>query len=652
MNNMENKIITDGRQKYGQADQVRPFFCKMCPWKFKCASDLRIHLFVHSGKTPTCEVCKTKFQCHIALKKHMKVHEKIRTHKKKRWSKYDISSREENGSVSSEVERKVICSFCDTAFSDIDALQEHLPTHNDLNDLENKVITEKKQQDGQADHFSCKMCPCKFLCATELRIHLFAHSGKTPTCEVCKRKFNFRNGLKKHMMVHKQVQTFKNNIFIQEENRPIPSKNKLKEIPCSFCDIVFSGIDALQDHLPSHNEINNSGTRLIIERREQQGHADKGHPVSCKICRVKFSTAIELRIHLFLHSGKIPTCEVCGRKFLLRKHLKGHMMIHEKVRHFKCKICEKEFFRGYKLRQHINMIHLGMKLKCDTCNSVFSHPKRLAEHKRWVHSSSDDMKCDKCDEQFNSFRDLSIHKLTHSKRSQFICLICNIVFARKRELTRHKSTSHRDKDKKVHQCSECYRKFKLLNNLIDHKKLHADDKTCPKFRCENCSKVFANDNHLRMHTTRCQEHAKLKLCHKCGQFCDNRSFSDHLKSHSDTGGYTCKACNEIFSNRKSFKIHVLRHKGITPPTCDRCGFECVNASALKRHIDCHNGVKAFECKECGKKYSSVTSLNEHMVKHTGIRPYQCKLCHRSFPCRKNKVRHEKLHAKGFQRIRK
>ena len=204
----------------------------------------------------------------------------------------------------------------------------------------------------------------------------------------------------------------------------------------------------------------------------------------------------------------------------------------------------------------------------------------------------------------------------------------------------------------LYQCNECDKKFKLLNNLIDHKKLHADDETCPKLRCGKCSKVFANEKYLKLHTSRCQGNDKLQLCHNCGQFFNIQAFKHHLNSHSGTNSYECEMCNEILPNRQSFKIHDLRHKGITPPTCDKCGLECVSASALKKHIDAHNGVKAFECKLCGQRYSAESSLKDHMTKHTGSRPHQCKLCQKSFRSRRNRMRHEKLHAKGFQRIRK
>ena len=286
--------------------------------------------------------------------------------------------------------------------------------------------------------FVCKLCPLKFPCATDLRIHLFVHSGKSPTCEVCKRVFPSRSGLRKHMQIHKEIDV----IPFKEAKRPISSELERKATVCSFCNKSFSGIDALQDHLPTHNDTINVENDIIPEKRQHDVSADKGSPFVCSMCPCKFTRATDFRIHLFLHSGKTPTCEVCSRTFLLRKRLQKHMIAHEKIRNFKCNICEKVFHRNYILQNHIAMSHGEKTLQCNECNSVFRHPKQLTEHKRWVHSSADDLKCAKCGEQCNSLKELSKHKLTHLKASQFMCFICNKVFVRKKDLTHHKATYH------------------------------------------------------------------------------------------------------------------------------------------------------------------------------------------------------------------
>ena len=196
------------------------------------------------------------------------------------------------------------------------------------------------------------------------------------------------------------------------------------------------------------------------------------------------------------------------------------------------------------------------------------------------------------------------------------------------------------------KCDICKKEFRSKQILALHiTRLHSGK---PKtFKCESCSKLFVRENQFILHTDRCQR----LLCHYCGEFYLNTAFIDHLKLHLKDG-FPCETCNEILPTRKSLRIHEMKHKGLLPRTCDQCGLECIGAAALKKHVDSHNGVKNHACTVCGKRYSTATSLADHMNMHSGARPYKCSLCTRTFPNMRNKTRHEKLHEKGFQRIRK
>ena len=354
------------------------------------------------------------------------------------------------------------------------------------------------------------------------------------------------------MVLHKKLPTSKDSNPFKSATKPIFSKPEAMVAICSFCNKTFSDIDALQEHLPTHNDINN--LENITERRQEPGQTDQDNLFLCNKCPCKFSTATDLRIHLFFHSGKTPTCEVCNRTFRRQKGLTSHMMVHEKIRNFKCNICEMEFPRNYILKRHIVLSHAGEPLKCDECNSAFRHPERLAKHKRLAHPRRDDMKCVKCSEQFTSLKDLSIHKLIHLKENP---VICDTASAKKKDLTRHEATYHGKGSKELYKCSTCQRTFKRLNNLILHKKLHGDNKTHAKLRCEHCNKIFTKEAHLRLHTPRCQENMRLQLCHVCGQFYSNKTLNHHLNSHSDMNSYICETCKEILPNQTSLKIHVF-----------------------------------------------------------------------------------------------
>ena len=174
---------------------------------------------------------------------------------------FSVYFQERNRPAIPNVERRVlVCSICFRSFRDITVLQEHLITHS--NGTNTTTIDRRQEGCQQKDKpFICGMCSCKFPSATGLRIHMFLHSGESPTCEVCNGPFQSRKNLKKHMIIHEAIKTFKcdkcemafnRRNFLQ---RHIDTVHAEKTLKCDQCDCKFSHPTSLPTTNVLHIEI-------------------------------------------------------------------------------------------------------------------------------------------------------------------------------------------------------------------------------------------------------------------------------------------------------------------------------------------------------------------------------------------------------------
>ena len=129
------------------------------------------------------------------------------------------------------------------------------------------------------------------------------------------------------------------------------------------------------------------------------------------------------------------------------------------------------FIKNSKLRSHKRNVHsTDRPFVCNqiNCNKTFKTKEHLTQHKS-THSSDKIFGCDKCDQRFKTYLDLSNHKkFFHSNIRPFVCprSDCNRSFKRREHLTRHKLIHSFDKP---FECEECNKSFKYESLLKSHK---------------------------------------------------------------------------------------------------------------------------------------------------------------------------------------
>ena len=73
------------------------------------------------------------------------------------------------------------------------------------------------------------------------------------------------------------------------------------------------------------------------------------------------------------------------------------------------------------------------------------------------------------------------------------CDVCEKVFAKPSDLTRHMRTHTKEKP---YECDVCEKRFTLAGNLQTHMRAHTKEKP---YECDVCEKLFRTSSHLKRH---------------------------------------------------------------------------------------------------------------------------------------------------------
>ncbi|GAB0092779.1 zinc finger protein 675 isoform X1 [Sergentomyia squamirostris] len=136
------------------------------------------------------------------------------------------------------------------------------------------------------------------------------------------------------------------------------------------------------------------------------------------------------------------------------------------------------------------------------------------------------------------------------------------------------------KDRK-HECHVCAKKFLRRSNLIDHLRLHANQRP---FKCEHCEKTFVQSG----------------------------NYKSHLRTHSKERPYACKICHKSYNQPSALKVHIRTHTMEKNYVCSVCEKRFTNSSDLSKHKRIHDETKKYTCKYCSKDFAQNVNLKKHI----------------------------------------
>ena len=197
-------------------------------------------------------------------------------------------------------------------------------------------------------------------------------------------------------------------------------------------------------------------------------------------------------------------------------------------------------------------------------------------------------------------------------KNEFICSVCNTVFAKKEILQAHFVRKHTEEYN--FSCEHCGKKFKIKGDLTTHTRLHHLESPTV---CDVCGKPYKNSLSLYVH----QKYAHYKASFEC-QFCKRRMVTqENLDQHIAI-------------------MHTQRENLV----CEECGKNFTKKVNLQRHfINVHTDIKSFVCPVCNRAFAQRYHLRQHLLLHTGKRLFICDICGKQFAQKPGLLSHRKLH---------
>ena len=248
------------------------FGCDECSVKFFSKQSLRRHLISH-GKGPPlypCDVCEKEFKTSGERARHYRTHTQ---------------------------DRRFHCDKCPRSFLRADAFRLHQYTHSETRNFvcnvcdmayfsERGLLNHKNMKHGEANvvkKYFCKYCDSQFSYPTDLKRHIYSHTGERPyCCDQCNKTFVRSTSLREHKRVHSGE----------------------KPYACKVCNKAFTASRFLIQHRRVHTKI---------------------RPLLCTICKRGFAVRRDLENHQRTHNRvKLFSCQFCHKglssKYIKRSH--------------------------------------------------------------------------------------------------------------------------------------------------------------------------------------------------------------------------------------------------------------------------------------------------------------------------------------------
>lgn len=311
--------------------EEKPYICDLCGKQFRFKWSLREHIMVEIGmKDFVCEICGKKFVIQAYLNKHMRFHMmcdgKFEGYQceicgKKYAEEWRVKEHQRN-THHKRSPPHFKCDICDKKYSRrwlvrshrrlaheaFDSLQEYQCEHCGKKFAEKWMIKLHLQTlhnvcCGQQDETDKVVLPIAEEFLTRVEYNNFdntveselitrsqedtveekgqKHEKKTFECELCKKSFATKQGMKNHLY----------------------AELNLRKYACDICGKRYNWWMGLKEHL-----IMNHGEKEFV----------------CNVCEKDFPTKKRYQDHMSVHSNSRPYECGCGNSFKLRRYLAKH----------------------------------------------------------------------------------------------------------------------------------------------------------------------------------------------------------------------------------------------------------------------------------------------------------------------------------------
>ena len=239
----------------------------------------------------------------------------------------------------------------------------------------------------------------------------------------------------------------------------------------------------------------------------------------------------------------------------------------------------------------VSIVRHAIKLK-SKIDSLVKNYENLGKRYRKISNKKNAFKCKKCDEEFETVKELKDHKLEKTS--------CQGTF----------------------KCEECDACYNVKERLEEHMKIHV------KYPCDDCDKIFNYEATLEKHVQAAHEDLEL-YCHffnndkECPY--DDQCIFIHEESEKCRFGKTCerKLCmytheesDEDTSEESDDELDECDENEVTVEKL-KPSLEKVRIALEKVNMVLQKVSPNFRCQQCDFEGRNHNGLNMHMkAKHT------------------------------------
>ncbi|GFY41777.1 zinc finger protein 16 [Trichonephila inaurata madagascariensis] len=126
----------------------------------------------------------------------------------------------------------------------------------------------------------------------------------------------------------------------------------------------------------------------------------------------------------------------------------------------------------------------------------------------------------------------------------------------------------------LYHCNECRMIIKEAN-LIEHKRLHTEEKILSGDECSEIHKIRDLTKSKPLHKNACGECSKKFPCTK--------NLRRHKRIHTGERPYECNQCHRTFNQKNNLTSHKRLHSGTKPFDCPKCLKKFTRKATLKKH---------------------------------------------------------------------
>ena len=203
----------------------------------------------------------------------------------------------------------------------------------------------------------------------------------------------------------------------------------------------------------------------------------------------------------------------------------------------------------------------------------------------------------------------------HERSFAHSCVKCEEKFQTERDLHLHTSKEHKQEMEPNLKCpvTGCPKAYFTKSTLESHIKSHNNETV---IKCSICEKVFDKPSRLKSHMI-FHTGEKPHACDYEGctwKFPTQSKLARHKRTHTNDKRFTCSKCNKAFGRSEHLQQHSLTHKEDTDQEFERgsSSLETLqNNNQIKRK---EPSILNFQCPvlECSKKYVTKAAFKAHL----------------------------------------